>query len=799
MDKMAWPKYLEFGYTSRGHKLISDTDFDYPIELVSLTDIPPSQPSNWDYTLNCAPIDNYFAIWYTKPDLNQTRSGSVKSKVAIWPITQVFEQDEIDSVLNQLMDRNITEVSLSHDESLKILNKLINSNSACLTNNFEQWPNIMSFLWKALWPKSRKNLSLHCVFKEQDTTSLLNPTLYCVLGNYELSWTDRFEKIKNPNKQTIKYISECLIDKESDNFIFFKELICDYNYLKDLRIVEKIISNYLEYKDNSNITNAIKLLRSSLATSKDKNPLIIELVNETISFIIDNIDDMDIDQLFTLANIPLPSEYNINLHSWMSSHINLNLDLEKFEILLNTTDKEKSYKWWSQMILDGLSYSINNFCISVEKCLLLLSNSKISKNIENLLVEKKLFETKICKEKKCFSKTNITKNFLDFCINNNFFNAHALAVGYFYDASLSLKNQLVFNEPQSLQTLVDNYPNSEIIYTIIEHKDINILKYITDRVLSERQILNKIDLENSYWIKVWLSCLNRDNKTLPTKEGKEYYITYILNKIISNNDLEGDFKKLIQTIYIDDEISTVFLNYKNRPFVWSYLDNPAKEIILNSIAEKLLTLLAVKNINQPEPLISKRIIQLAQKKDSLSPNAIIQLIQWNTINEDIAKYLLSHGNWENESNLIGTIISQNRWKDIAKDMYCSYKSGNRRLKEVIPHIKPLLSKANRIKLRFYEARSFPTKNTTISSNEIDEIITELCAEIFSDRLKSIWIRAGGKASDLISNGTVYDQWVHAINAASQGKINNYPQSIIHIMSQEFPRNKDIKNLIELLE
>ncbi len=132
-------------------------------------------------------------------------------------------------------------------------------------------------------------------------------------------------------------------------------------------------------------------------------------------------------------------------------------------------------------------------------------------------------------------------------------------------------------------------------------------------------------------------------------------------------------------------------------------------------------------------------------------------------------------------------------------MYCSYKSGNRRLKEVIPHIKPLLSKANRIKLRFYEARSFPTKNTTISSNEIDEIITELCAEIFSDRLKSIWIRAGGKASDLISNGTVYDQWVHAINAASQGKINNYPQSIIHIMSQEFPRNKDIKNLIELLE
>lgn len=44
MDKMAWPKYLVFGYTSRGHKLISETDIEFPIELVSLTDIPP-QPT----------------------------------------------------------------------------------------------------------------------------------------------------------------------------------------------------------------------------------------------------------------------------------------------------------------------------------------------------------------------------------------------------------------------------------------------------------------------------------------------------------------------------------------------------------------------------------------------------------------------------------------------------------------------------------------------------------------------------------------------------------------------------------
>ncbi|HGH3769072.1 TPA: hypothetical protein ACJK8C_003613, partial [Acinetobacter baumannii] len=270
MDKMAWPKYLVFGYTSRGHKLISETDIEFPIELVSLTDIPPSQPSSWEYTLNCGTIDTYFAIWYTTPDLTQTRSGSVKSNVAIWPITHLLEQEEIDTVLNQLMGKNIINFSLPHDECLTILNTLIDSNSVCLTNNIEQWPNIISFLWKSLWPKARQNLSLHCVFKEQDTTSLLNPILYCVLGNYELSWTDRFSKVKSHSIQNRKNISEFLLNKHSEGFLFFKELICDYNNLNELRIVEKIINNYQEYKKNPNIPNSIKLLRASLSTGKDK-------------------------------------------------------------------------------------------------------------------------------------------------------------------------------------------------------------------------------------------------------------------------------------------------------------------------------------------------------------------------------------------------------------------------------------------------------------------------------------------------------------------------------------------------
>ncbi len=119
-----------------------------------------------------------------------------------------------------------------------------------------------------------------------------------------------------------------------------------------------------------------------------------------------------------------------------------------------------------------------------------------------------------------------------------------------------------------------------------------------------------------------------------------------------------------------------------------------------------MTLLAVKNISQPESLLSQKIIQLAQQKSSLPLNTIIQLIQWRSINEEIARYLLSHGSWKSQGNMIGIIISQNKWKNIAKDIYSSYKSGDKTFKETIPHIKALLSKTERLKLKLFGPEAF---------------------------------------------------------------------------------------------
>lgn len=122
MNLLTHPNYLEFGYTRRGHQLISKESIDFPYELLSLTDIPPSQPTKWEYTLNCAPIGNVFCIWCIKPDLTQTRTGTVKSTVAILPLDDFIEIETIDHIVSKLLGLDLQIFPLDSQNQLKIIN-----------------------------------------------------------------------------------------------------------------------------------------------------------------------------------------------------------------------------------------------------------------------------------------------------------------------------------------------------------------------------------------------------------------------------------------------------------------------------------------------------------------------------------------------------------------------------------------------------------------------------------------------------------------------------------------------------
>jgi hypothetical protein len=63
----------------------------------------------------------------------------------------------------------------------------------------------------------------------------------------------------------------------------------------------------------------------------------------------------------------------------MISSISNNFNLEKIEIILKTASEEKSYKWWSEIVLAGFSHNINKTNDLASEYLSLLSNPIISK------------------------------------------------------------------------------------------------------------------------------------------------------------------------------------------------------------------------------------------------------------------------------------------------------------------------------------------------------------------------------------------------------------------------------------
>lgn len=798
MNLLTHPNYLEFGYTRRGHQLISKESIDFPYELLSLTDIPPSQPTKWEYTLNCAPIGNVFCIWCIKPDLTQTRTGTVKSTVAILPLDDFIEIETIDHIVSKLLGLDLQIFPLDSQNQLKIINTIIDSKKTCITNNFEIWPNIICSLWKLLWPAARKNFSFHCIFKEQDTIPNLNPTLYCQANSQTIHLNNNLIEIEKEGFINTKNICSLILNKKSSDFLFFKDLIHEYSNLNDLSLLDKMINSYNSHKENPTIDSAIKCLRISKTIKNEKNEILKSIIDDTINYLNSNLYNINIDQLFKLSNIELSVDNPINLKQLIIFKIDDFFNLEKIENILSASLENQACKWWCNEINEGFTYYCNETDNLLPHFLTIFSNHNSSIIFSKIIKDIKALGNKMY-EKYDLKKIKVNLFFLDFCLKNNLGEIHALTVSQLYDSDSSLKRQLQFVDKNNLKILIDNYPDNSIIESVVKKNDITLSKFTIDRILKDSSIIDSLDVHNEIWISIWEHCLKNNNKIFPKNNPKSHIINSIFDIIIRENNIKSCYCSLINLIYIDDEISSTILNYQNRSKIWDYFLPPQKDFILRQVAEKLLTLLYLKNFTQPEYLLTTQVIDLAKNKPFLSYNATLQLIQWPLVNEKEAKVILSRWDWSDNADKIGHIILKRQWTSIAEYLYSDYKKGNKKFKSAIPSIKDLLPRFERLKLKVFDSKTFSTSTAKITSHEINELIIEYCSELLSDRLKSIWLKVGGKPSDLITQGTIYDQWVHAINLASNGRVHGGTKTLVQILVQEYPYNNELKDLLKFFD
>ena len=77
-----------YGVKDNGHALLwqNDSSVKLPPSLLGLSDRPQGyeQPGEqWWPSVGCAPLSEYWALWWTVPDNSAQRGGMVRSEVAI--------------------------------------------------------------------------------------------------------------------------------------------------------------------------------------------------------------------------------------------------------------------------------------------------------------------------------------------------------------------------------------------------------------------------------------------------------------------------------------------------------------------------------------------------------------------------------------------------------------------------------------------------------------------------------------------------------------------------------------------
>lgn len=795
-----YPLYAEYGYLDTpisGHNIIcfEGEIAELPKQLLGLTDVPPSAPNEaWWPSVGCAPLDDWFALWWTIPDFTHHRAGVVKSKVALWPLNIISEVTDISPFLIKIgtIDE-ISDVPINLLEN--IINQLISSEKPLIFSNTDIWPHLLSHLWKLLWPEAKRNFSMNLAFMP-DHTSAKKTWIHCVPKSKIKSWPEaQFSRI-NYEEHNSSRISKYLLGESKDETLntHFQELIFNYNHPNQLNKILRAAERYDILISNPSFENALNLLRT--VNSIPQNNFSLEKIkNHCTTLLHTTLTQQSFTNIFSLSNLNFSIPPSKELETWFKKNLPL-MNYEELKQTLNNLEKNSAYLWWQQALLNCIKEQTTSPTTEWSNLFLnLLVDIELSKKVKDLIpniMENFLISvwTNNKKNKSLIHLIKISKE-------KKWYKIHAKCLINEYEISEAFNQQnLIDDQNIGMPILINGFPGNDVVQEILKNQNETYLELLAERTVNEPDLLNNIDISNNKWLKLWILHIEKNGVLWPTQIDQKELIYSIFNKLIKSEDTN-----IINTLLskMTRELTVIIEEYDNREQFWKHLTSANKSNFLLNLGKRQLRKIQVEQIPEPEQILSNKIIELACIEQKISLTCLLNILSWNNLSEEQARELLRKIDWTQQSNLIGNIVSSRKWKLIAKDIYRAYKSGNNNFRLAAQNIKNLLNNLEKFMITHIE-----TNYDTFSRNQYDiedlvDLIAEVGADLAPNRLNVIWIKAKGKQKHLTPGLRPDDAWVDAMKIAFNTKGNKRLILIVNELINEFPHNEYLKAIQKQLD
>lgn len=803
----AFPVYMTYGEKDNKHQLIhsSNPKVKPPSQLLSVTDKPTGHLSAdviWYPVIGCEVFDNLWCVWCTYPDDKAFRGGMVRSKVALIPVEDAIEINDLTNIL-----KSITEIDklpfISAEQLESVFRSLIiESKPVLILEDLMLFSTVINELWKGLWPRARRDLN--CRVKLNPPQSLTPSDEFEVVTSIksrELQWkfphtvVDLHNLSDNVSDRAAKFIvyrNDSILED-----LLKTTLALDGPPLKRLKKLSRTADLIDSLTKNPSSHLAISLIKHSLSFEDTENDL-ATYINSAIEYLSNHLEDMSFSEVKTLRNLIFKKNHNaeklsISLEGYIKSKFTSLASNEKHDLISKAMIKENN--WWYKSLKSGIEKGIDSLDIDwLEQAIKLIINKEsfsLAREVISLEIENELLNLLLKKE---YTREEV-KQLRGFSNIRRWSRINAWCAYKLEEAMSAFVEVLVFqnNNIAGFKYLSELYGTKESLIVFRGSDDSRILEYLISTNELIEDLLQYLDLEEKI-DKYILSIAYNNGISIPKETVSDMELDKILHSASNGEKVYGLIASIADSEFKFNLAERTLCKLR-KGFEWERLTNNDSNMLLNILSRYIIE----NDINNLEDEYVQKIIKTKYLNSKVAPKIVNFLINWKAdLSESEVMTILHYytdNDWNSYGKILGEYINSRKWKKLSLTLYELRKSkplSNEALMQCYKLL-PQIKKCNYL---------FSSKNNTgeIPDSFILSKLAEVCANLDdSESLKIMWENAGGKTRHLSSKGTHGEQWNKAIRKASKGKLEGGLTTLVDIILEEYPNNKELKYFKSLID
>lgn len=797
------PLRATYGFINHGHGLIDyEGESPPPAVLSGLTDKPGGHiypGDKWWPAFNCGAIDSdWWAIWCTVPDEKAPRGGMVKTSVLLWHLNDLHLINDISPYIYQLLNDS-EQTSIPINELSTIFDSLSSIQGALVVDSPSCVPQAISVLWPKLWLAARQELSVRMAFQPpQSISTCKHPTFYVVPKSLANQWhIDGFSITSNVTNIQRSRATDFILDINED--LGMEEVISQCHNLPGslscFGELSRLADNLDVCRVSPTYTNGISALRTTIACAPETDNA--ESIKKELLTIIKRTLPLSSspEHALMLSNI---CESNVTFHLLpaheLSQWVELNSPSLSYEFLEKLFSRVNGnyQQWWKDAVLKGLCNVIAPETLA-PYVITWLKMPDFDLVLDVLKIDKTHLGNSL------FELNRDTALSEDLCKNIEVWaQANACSTLYALSALHQYKSKLVFDKYISafpydrvgIEFLISNVSNDTLGAFINDASSEPFLAQISEKVLENKKLLNFIDLNSCYGLKLWSLQLNLGGSFYPPDLNEESFSRGLL-KVVPNLELS-----VLPNVV--EKLIPYLIDSQQREGIWELMNGTKCEVLATS----LINCIAKDNIfgftlNPSEAHLNDAFIAYFEQNPYFSGQLLISfLVQCTSVDEQaVIRWIpkVTSSGWSTCAISFGQIIKANKWSKVAETVFSlgggSYFARIPDLRKAVDECAHLLSPLNQCIYRF----SIGTHSTS-DKDKLTEFFAEVCSRIAYDRLEYYWKISGGELGQLKQNGTPQQNWLEAAQNASSGMLPGGLATLVEKVRKEFPHNEELKTI-----